>query len=557
MTAAEQADTVEHVVEQADVADQADVAEQADVVIVGGGPVGLMLACELRLSDVPVVLLERLPAPTGESRALGLHSRTVEVLDQRGLLAAVDDKVPVWPKGHFAGMRKVDMTKLDAEHSYALMVPQSRTEQILLDRALELGANVRRGHHLVSLESPRTEDLDTADAVEFEAEDPDGRRYRLRSRFLVGCDGGSSTVRKLAGIPFPGTASTVNAVLGDVRLLGEQPKVRELLRVRGGQLGIIPLGEGLFRVIAVEFDTDPVPRDVPVTPQEIADTVRRVSDLELKVGEARWMSRFGNATRLVDNYRRGPILLAGDAAHVHFPAGGQGLNTGVQDALNLGWKLAGVLRGWAPETLLDTYESERRPVAKRVCMNTRAQLALMHPADEITPLRDLFSELMDLEQVNRYLGEMIAGLDIRYPMTARSETEPPKAPALPNADDAPTPVHDLVGRRMRPLHLTTNKGPTTVTALLREGRGILLDLTADASDNTSHNTDLAALAKPRTDRLTYVPAALADDEKYPAPELVLVRPDGYVAWTGTAATADTDGLPEALDTWFGTVPTTS
>jgi 2-polyprenyl-6-methoxyphenol hydroxylase-like FAD-dependent oxidoreductase len=489
------------------------------VVIAGGGPVGLMLACELGLAGIDTVVLERLERPSGESRALGLHARTVEVLHQRGLLDRVGDQVPVWPKGHFAGLRKVDMTKLDAEHSYALMVPQSRTEEILYGRALELGVDVRRGHRLVSLEQKDGQ-------VAVEVEGPDGG-YRLDCRYLAGCDGGASTVRKLASVPFPGTASTVNAVLGDVQLLGEQPSGRELLRLEGGLFGLIPLGEGLYRVVAVEFDTDPVSRDIPVTTEELAAAAKRVSGLDLTMGAARWTSRFGNATRLVDRYRTGSVLLAGDAAHVHFPAGGQGLNTGIQDAVNLGWKLAGTLRGWAPRALLDSYEAERRPIAKRVCMNTRAQLALMHPAAEIDPLRDLFSELMDLDQVNRYIGEMITGLDIRYPM--RGET------------GAPEPLHELVGRRMPPLALVTAAGPVNALELLAEGKGLLIDLCGALP---------AGIEDGRTDRLTPVAATPADPVGTPDPAALLVRPDGYVAWA-CSEPGGTDGLADALDRWFG------
>nr|WCI13849.1 LaxO4 [Streptomyces setonensis] len=499
-----------------------------EVVIAGGGPVGLMLACELGLAGIETVVLERLPGPSGQSRALGLHARTVEVLHQRGLLTRVGNQVPVWPKGHFAGLRKVDMTKLDAEHSYALMVPQSRTEEILHERALELKVDVRRGHLLTSLEH-------NADGVTVEVEGPDGT-YRLDGRYLVGCDGGASTVRKLARIPFPGTASTVNAMLGDVQLLGDQPTGRELLRLEGGLFGLIPLGEDVFRVVAVEFDAEPVDRSVPMTTTELAQTAKRVSGLDLTIGEARWMSRFGNATRLVDHYRSGSVLLAGDAAHVHFPAGGQGLNTGIQDALNLGWKLAGTLRGWAPDTLLDTYESERRPVAKRVCMNTRAQLALMHPAAEINPLRELFSELMDLEQVNRYIGEMITGLDIRYPMPGGGD----------GATEGPgpqEPVHDLVGRRMPPLHLVTPDGTVNTLELLHDGKGVLIDLSDDGL--------LAGWTRGRDDRLGYVAGALTEKDDRTGLAAVLVRPDGYVAWA-RAEQGSTDGLPDALAAWFGT-----
>ena len=488
------------------------------VVVAGGGPVGLMAACELALGGVSVLVLERLEEPTGQSRALGLHSRTVEVFEQRGLLDKVEEQAPVWPKGHFAGLRKVDLTKLAGKHTYALMVPQSRTEELLAERALELGVEIRRGHEVTGL-------AQDDDGVTVTVRTADGD-YDVRTGYLVGCDGGSSRVRNLAGIDFPGTASTVNAVLGDVQILGEQPQARELLRLAGGLFGMIPLGGDRYRIVAVEFDTESVARDIPLTVPELRATALRVSGSELQIGESYWLSRFGDASRQAAQYQAGRVLLAGDAAHIHFPAGGQGLNTGLQDAYNLGWKLAATIRGTAPEGLLATYHSERHPVGHRVCMNTRAQLALMHPSERITPLRDMFSELMELPQVNTYIAEMITGLDVRYPMGGEQDGRPD---------------HPLVGVRVPALRVHTGQGTTTVPALLRDGDALLLDFTEGGA--------LAGQAAPWAAAVRHVAARPDDEDKTGDLAAVLVRPDGYVAWVSSDG-GDADGLQRALATWF-------
>ncbi|MDI5967335.1 FAD-dependent monooxygenase [Streptantibioticus silvisoli] len=486
----------------------------AQVVVAGGGPVGLMAACELALGGVQAVVLERLAQPTGQSRALGLHSRTVEVFEQRGLLDKIEHQAPVWPKGHFAGLRKVDLTKLAGKHTYALMVPQSRTEELLAQRAVELGVEIRRGHEVTALEQH-------PDGVTVTVRTDDGH-YRQPAHYLIGCDGGSSTVRKLTGVDFPGTASTVNAVLGDVQILGERPQARELLRLPGGLFGMIPLGGDRYRIVAVEFDAEPVARHIPLTVPELRETAHRVSGTWLEIGESYWLSRFGDASRQAAAYRVGRVLLAGDAAHIHFPAGGQGLNTGLQDALNLGWKLAATVRGTAPDGLLDTYHTERHPVGHRVCMNTRAQLSLMHPSERITPLRDMFSELLDLPQVNTYIAEMITGLDVRYPM-----------PGIPR--------HPLVGARLPALLIHTPDGPVSTPQLLRQADALLLDLTDSGAPGD--------LAKPWHDSVRHIPARLDAQEETTGLAAALVRPDGYVAWA-TADATDTQGLTTALSTWF-------
>ncbi|MEV4846306.1 FAD-dependent monooxygenase [Micromonospora matsumotoense] len=483
-----------------------------DVVIAGAGPVGLMLAGELRLAGVRTLVLERLRRPSGQSRALGLHARTVEVLDQRGLLDRFREGSPVWPTAHFAGLRRLDLSALDGNHTYALMVPQARTEEILAERAVELGAELRYDHEIVGIRQE-------ADEVVVDVRTPDGV-HRCRTAYLVGCDGGGSTVRKLSGIDFPGTSSTMNALLGDVRLAEEQPPGPQLRRLAGGLFGVVPLDDGYHRVVAVEFHTRPAARGLPVTLDELRAAVERVAGVELEMSQPRWTSRFGNATRQAARYRDGRVLLAGDAAHVHFPAGGQGLNTGMQDAVNLGWKLGGVLAGWGTQELLDSYHAERHPVARQVCHNTRAQLALMDPAEEITPLRELFARLMDFAEVNRYLAGMVTGVDIRYDL-----------------GDG----HPLVGRRMPDLALRGPDGTSRAVHLLRSGRGVLLDLTGSAV--------LRSAAAGWADRVDVISAQC--DTAAPAAALLL-RPDGYLAWATDDPTADrTDELGVALTRWFG------
>jgi len=477
------------------------------VVVVGAGPVGLMLACELGLAGVRPIVLERLSRPTGQSRALGLHSRTVEVLDQRGLLDRFSEGAPVWPKGHFAGMRLLELDQLDGRHTYALMVPQSRTEALLEERAAELGADLRRGHELLGLEQD-------SDGVRLTVGGPAGE-YELAADYVVGCDGGSSRVRKLAGVGFPGSSSTLNAVLGDVQL-DQTPTGPHLSRCSGGVFGTVPLGGDRYRIVAAEFVPPTAHRDDPVTLQELIDTTRRVTGLDIEVGETYWLSRFGNATRQAENYRSGRVFLAGDAAHVHFPAGGQGLNTGVQDAVNLGWKLAAVARGEASSSLLDTYHLERHPVAKRVCHNTQAQLALMNPSPSVDPLRDLFAELLAFREVNKFISEMITGLDVRYP--------------VPGATDEP---HPLLGTRLPDWPLLVDGEPLGAMRLLHPGRGFLLDLTGGR-----RTEELAAAA---AGRVRVITATATEPNR---PEALLVRPDGYVAWI--------DGdLDAALEAWFG------
>jgi bifunctional hydroxylase/dehydrase len=480
-----------------------------DVIVVGAGPTGLMLAGELRLGGAEVLVAERLPEPTGQSRGLGFTARTMEIFDQRGLVPAFGG-LETSPRGHFGGIQ-FDYTVLPDGHFGARGIPQSQTEAVLQQWAVALGADVRRGWELLELSQD-------GDAVQAAVATPEGVR-QLRARYLVGCDGGHSTVRRLAGFDFPGTPASREMYLADVtgceiryRFLGE--------RLPRGMVMAAPLGEGVDRIIVCEHGTPAGDRDRTLDFAEIAAAWERITGESLAGGGADWVSSFTDATRQVTEYRRGRVLLAGDAAHIHLPAGGQGLSTGVQDAANLGWKLAATVRGWAPEGLLDTYHDERHPVGARLLMNTRAQGLVYLGGEESEPLRELFAELIGSDEVKRRLAGIVSHLDIRY--------------------DLGPDGHPLLGRRLPPRRLRTPGGEGTTAALLRTGEGLLLDLADDA--------ELRAAAAGWKDRVAVVTAEPEQPDAFGGTAALLVRPDGYVAWTTDGASAP---LEDALLRWFG------
>ena len=479
------------------------------VVIAGGGPTGMMLAGELALAGVDVAIVERRPGPElAGSRAGGLHSRTIEVLDQRGIADRFLSQGKTVQVASFSGI-PLDISDCPTRHNYVLALWQNRIEEIMAGWVDELAVPIYRGREVTGFAQEET-------GVDVEISDGQS----LRTQYLVGCDGGRSLIRKAAGIGFPGWDASTSSLIAEVDV-SEEPE----LGLRRDEKGIHALGrlEDGERVRVVVRE-EHIGQTGEPTLRDLSQALIAVRGTDYGVHSPTWISRFTDTTRQAASYREGRVLLAGDAAHVHYPVGGQGLNTGVQDAVNLGWKLAQVVKRTSPSGLLDSYQAERHPVAARVLQNTMAGTALARSDARIEALRDTMSELLSMDEPRKRFAAMVSALDIHYDLGHG---------------------HPLLGRRMPDLDLVTVDGPLRVFTLLHDARPILLNLGAPGDVDIS----------PWADRVRLIDAEYIGSWELPAlglvdaPSALLIRPDGYVAWVGEDSYSA--GLSDALTTWFG------
>jgi 3-(3-hydroxy-phenyl)propionate hydroxylase len=476
------------------------------VVIAGGGPTGLLLAAELALADVPAIVVEARARPDLRSNGMAIHGRSLATLHLRGLAEPIREQAFGWPRTPFS-MLWLDLTAA-ADSDWTFAYPQWRTEALLEQRARELGVQIRRGERVTKVSQDD-------DGVSVEVSDADGGSTSLRAAYLVGCDGDRSTVREQAGIEQSGAGRGQYGILGDVSLTDAPEDLFDAGPRPGGMYGALPLEPGMIRLMCIEFDADPRTDGAPPTVEELSDSVSRLAGFRPEIEKVHWISRFGTPTRLARTYRAGRVLLAGDAAHSLFISGTQGLNTGLQDAMNLGWKLAATVHGWAPAGLLDTYHAERHPVGERMCMHSEASIAMLHPMDRLAPLREMFAELIALPEVNSHLLRLPSL--VRYPMAG---------------------THPLIGTHVEDVSLTTEDGQAGVAELARTGHGLLLDVSGGKGTMPAEVDGWRG----RVDVHHAAPVAGWDAE------VLLVRPDGHIAYAGSG---DDPDLTAALTTWFG------
>jgi 2-polyprenyl-6-methoxyphenol hydroxylase-like FAD-dependent oxidoreductase len=484
--------------------------EKHAVVIAGAGPTGLMLAGELALARVDVAIVERRESQKlAGSRAGGLHSRTIEVLDQRGIAERFLSQGKVMQVAGFA-MVPLDISDFPTRHNYGLALRQESIERILAAWVDELAVPIYRGREMTGF----TQD-DTCVDVELS----DGGS--LRAQYLVGCDGGRSVVRKKAGIDFPGWDPSLSYLIAEVAMT-EEP-AWGIRRDERGVNGLGKLEDG--KRVRVVLNEPHVRQGDEPTLDDLRQALVAVYGTDFGVHDVTWLSRFTDTTRQAASYRAQRVILAGDAAHVHSPAGGQGLNIGVQDAVNLGWKLAQVVNGTSPESLLDTYQAERHPIAARVLKTTMAQTAINRGDERTTALRESMTELLSMDEPRKRYAGMMSGLDIRYDLG---------------------PGHPLLGRRMPDLDLVMESDARRVFTLLHAARPVLLNLGEPGAFDLAWSS--------WADRVQRIDARYAGGWELPVlgavavPTAVLIRPDGHVAWVGDGTD---QGLRDALTTWFG------
>lgn len=467
-------------------------------IIVGAGPVGLMLASELALFGVSVCIVERLTQPGTFSKAANLHPRSLEILGMRGLLKRFMDEGYIIPSGHFSSLEtRLDFSVLDTRSNHMLLIPQTTTERLLEEYVRSLNVPIYRGMEVVAV---RQHD----EMAEIVAAGTEGMLL-LKSHYVIGTDGAGSIVRKQAGIPFEGTDSNMTGALGDVTL-GNPPDGKVLLEFnQHGTAMIIPLPEDKYRIGVVDPLCAQLPKDKPVTLTELSTSLQRICGTDFGMSDPVWLSRYGNATRIAKYYRSGRILLAGDAAHIHFPSGGQGLNAGLQEAMNLGWKLAGEIQGWAPAWLLDSYHRERHPVAEQLLHNTEVQTKLIDFSSAGLELRKIMADLLKFPDVNRYFSERISAIGVNY--------EP----------DAELPFHPLNGKRLPDLDIMLASGETiSLYSRLHTGSYVCLLLDHQAYDTTHYGASAP---------LQTIHATIAEQRpEWADVHAALIRPDGHIAW---------------------------